>query len=185
MMAEDGEITELLAQARNGEPQRLGAVFQAVYPELHRIAVARAGGGECTLTPTALVNELYLRLAAGGLPELADRRHFYVAAAQAMRWILVDHARRSGADKRGGGLAAITLDEGLIDPGGGDTWILALHEGLEALEQINPQQRQVVDLRYFAGLGFAEIAGLLGCSERTAKREWERARAFLYSQLVP
>ncbi|HET6397609.1 MAG TPA: ECF-type sigma factor, partial [Pseudoxanthomonas sp.] len=144
------------------------------------------GGAERTLTPTVLVNELYLRLATGGLPELADRRHFYVAAAQAMRWILVDHARRGAADKRGGGLAAVTLDEHLLDAGAqADTQVLALHEGLEALEEVNPQQRQVVELRYFAGLGFAEIAELLGCSERTAKREWERARAFLHSLLAP
>ncbi|WP_454832854.1 ECF-type sigma factor [Pseudoxanthomonas wuyuanensis] len=185
MATEANEITRLLTQARNGEPQRLGAVFEALYPELHRIAVSRAGGRERTLTPTVLVNELYLRLSGGGLPQLADRRHFFVAAAQAMRWILVDHARRGDADKRGGGLVAVTLEEGLVDAGADrDTQILALHEGLEALEQINPQQRQVVELRYFAGLGFAEIAGLLDCSERTAKREWERARAFLHSLLM-
>ncbi|MGN6930385.1 ECF-type sigma factor, partial [Neisseria sp. P0015.S010] len=89
----------------------------------------------------------------GGLPELADRRHFFVAAAQAMRWILVDHARRAAADKRGGGLAGLTLDEGLVDGADADTRILALHEGLEALEQIDPQRRQVVELRYFAGMG--------------------------------
>ncbi|KAF1685956.1 MULTISPECIES: ECF-type sigma factor [Pseudoxanthomonas] len=179
------EITGLLARARNGERQPLAEVFQALYAELHRIAVARVGGSGATITPTVLVNELYLRLASGGLPELADRRHFFVAAAQAMRWILVDHARRAAADKRGGGLAGITLDEGLVDGADADTRILALHEGLEALEQIDPQRRQVVELRYFAGMGFAEIAELLGCSERTAKREWERARAFLHTLLQP
>jgi RNA polymerase sigma factor, TIGR02999 family len=185
-MGQEFEITGLLARAREGDRQPLTEVFQALYPELHRIAVARVGGGDRTVTPTVLVNELYLRLANGGLPELADRRHFFVAAAQAMRWILVDHARRSSAGKRGGGLVGITLDEGLVDGiADPDTRILALHEGLEALEQIDPQRRQVVELRYFVGLGFAEIAELLGCSERTAKREWERARAFLYSMLLP
>lgn len=179
------EITELLARARAGEPQRLAAVFQALYPELHRIAVSRARGGERTLTPTVLVNELYLRLSAGGLPALTDRRHFYVAAAQAMRWILVDHARRGAAGKRGGDLIAVTLEDHLVVGADADIQMLAVHEGLAALEQVNPQQHRVVELRYFAGLGFAEIAELLGCSERTAKREWERARAFLYSQLGP
>lgn len=185
-MEQECEITRLLERARDGDSRQLTAVFEALYPELHRIAVARVGGGDRTVTPTVLVNELYLRLASGGLPELADRRHFFVAAAQAMRWILVDHARRAHAGKRGGGLAAVTLEEDLAGAiGDADTRILALHEGLEALEQIDPQRRQVVELRYFVGLGFAEIAGLLGCSERTAKREWERARAFLHSILLP
>jgi len=177
------EITELLAHARNGEPQRIAAVFEALYPELHRLAVSRAGSGGQTLTPTVLVNELYLRLTTGELPELSDRRHFFVAAAQVMRWIMVDHARRNAADKRGGGIAMVTLEEDMAEAGSPEIQVLALHDGLDLLEQINPQQRQVVELRYFAGLGFAQIAELLGCSERTAKREWERARAFLHSQL--
>lgn len=177
------EITELLAHARNGEPQRLTVVFEALYPELRRLAASRAGGGGQTLTPTVLVHELYLRLTKGELSALSDRRHFFAAAAQAMRWIMVDHARRNVADKRGGGLVEVTLEEGLAVAGNPETRVLALHEGLDLLEQINPQQRQVVELRYFAGLGFAEIAELLGCSERTAKREWERARAFLHSHL--
>lgn len=177
------EITTLLAQARNGEPQRLSAVFEALYPELRRLAAARVGH-ESTLSPTGLVHELYLRLATGADMPVADRRHFFAAAAQSMRWILVDHARRRSADKRGGGLAAITLDERLLlASDDADTEVLALNEALDALEQINPQQRKVVELHYFAGLGFAEIAELLEISERTAHREWERARAFLHALL--
>lgn len=179
------EITELLMQARAGEPARLSQVFELLYPELRRLAASRLGGGERTLTPTVLVHELFLRCSAGQELSVADRRHFFAAAAQAMRWILVDHARRSGAGKRGNGQAAITLDEGLAAAETADTDVLALYEGLDALEQINPQQRQVVELHYFAGLGFAEIAELLEISERTAHREWDRARAFLHSLLMP
>ncbi len=175
------EITELLMEARTGESQRLAAVFEALYPELRRLAASRAGR-DPTLTPTVLVHELYLRLANGDDMALVDRRHFFATAAQAMRWILVDHARRRIAGKRGGGALAVTLDENLMGSDQ-DLTLLALHEGLDLLEEIHPQQRQIVELRYFTGLGFADIAMLLGCSERTCKREWERARAFLHGRL--
>jgi RNA polymerase sigma factor (TIGR02999 family) len=178
------EITQLLAEARDGQPARLAAVFDALYPELHRIAVARAGGREQTLTPTVLVHELYVRLSTGGLPVLADRQHFFAAAAKAIRWMLVDHARRTTAEKRGGHLITVPLHDDIASNVPVDTHILALQEGLDALEQVSPTQRQVVELRYFAGLGFAEIAELRGCSERTVKREWARARAFLHHLLA-
>lgn len=177
------EITELLAQARTGQPERLSAVFESLYPELRRLAASRLRAGEHTITPTVLVHELYLRASTGEPLSATDRKHFFVAAAQAMRWIVVDHARRRGTDKRGGGLAAVTLDEALVGSNPADTAILALHDGLDALAQISPQQRQIVELHYFAGLTFAEIAALLDCSERTAHREWERARAFLHALL--
>lgn len=177
------EITQLLIRARAGDPQQLAAVFEALYPELKRLASSRLRRSDLTMTPTVLVHEFYLRLAGDAL-SLVDRRHFFAAAAQSMRWILVDHARRNGADKRGGGMIQQTLDDGLVgaDPPGID--VLALHEGLDALESVNPDQRQVVELHYFAGLGFAEIAELLECSERTTHRHWERARAFLHIQLA-
>lgn len=182
-MAVEVEITKLLRQAEAGEPQRLAAVVEALYPELRRLAAARLRGHESTFTPTALVNEFYLRLGAGGPLSLVDRRHFFAAAAKAMRWIVVDHARRRHAEKRGGGISPVTLSERLV-AGAESAEVLALHEGLEALDQVNPRQREVVELRYFIGLEFAEVAELLACSERTAKREWERARAFLYAQLA-
>jgi RNA polymerase sigma factor (TIGR02999 family) len=100
-----------------------------------------------------------------------------------MRWIVVDHARRCSADKRGGGFAPVTLSERLA-AGTESREVLALHDSLEALDQINPRQRELVELRYFIGLEFSEVAELLQCSERTAKREWERARAFLYAQMA-
>lgn len=182
-MATEVEITGLLRQAEAGEPQRLEAVFEALYPELRRLAAARLRGNESTFTPTVLVHEFYLRLNGGEPLSLVDRRHFFAAAAKAMRWIVVDHARRRNAEKRGGGLVPVTLSErvGALPE---SIEMLALHDGLEALDQINPRQREVVELRYFIGLEFADVAELLQCSERTAKREWARARAFLYAQLA-
>ena len=173
------DITQLLVRARAGEPQQLAAVFEALYPELKQLASSRLRRTDLTMTPTVLVHEFYLRLAGESL-SLVDRRHFFAAAAQSMRWILVDQARRNGADKRGGGMIQQTLDDGIADADAPGVDVLALHEGLDALEQVNPEQRQVVELHYFAGLGFAEIAELMECSERTTFRHWDRARAFLH-----
>lgn len=178
------EITELLAQARAGEPRQLTAVFEKLYPELRRLAAARLRGNQAEFTPTVLVHEFYLRAIADARVTLADRRHFFAAAAQAMRWIVVDHARRQQADKRGGQRVAVTLTERQLVTEGLSTDMLALHESLDALDQISPRQRQVVEMRFFAGLEFAQIGELLECSERTAKREWARARAFLHAQLA-
>lgn len=176
------EITELLIAARSGDAQPLTAVFEVLYPELRRLAASRMAGGHSTLTPTALVHELYLRMASGPGLSLTDRRHFFATAAQAMRWVLADYARRGMAGKRdGGGMRLVEVD--LAQAGDPATDIEALNRGLDALDQLSPQRRQVVELRYFAGLGFKEIGELLGCSERTVFREWERARAFLHSLL--
>lgn len=177
------EITRLLAQARSGEPERMSAVFESLYPELRRLAASRLNGGEQTLSPTMLVHELFLRASTGEPLSAIDRRHFFATAAKAMRWIVVDHARRKGSEKRGGGRIAVTLTGALAASEEAEPQVLALHEGLEALGEINPQQREVVELHYFAGLEFAEIAGLLDCSQRTVYRQWERARAFLHAQL--
>lgn len=178
-MAETEEITRLLVLAREGGPDRLGAVFEALYPELVRLASSRLRGGEATLTPTVLVHELYLRISQGRQLQLNDRQHFFAASAKAMRWILVEHARARSASKRGGDQVMISLDEQIPDGAPGLTSVLALDEGLQALEAISPQRRHVVELRCFGGMEFSEIAGLLDVSERTVYREWERARAFL------
>jgi RNA polymerase sigma factor (TIGR02999 family) len=177
------EITHLLVQARAGAPKRLSAVFESLYPELRRLAAARLGAGERTLSPTVLVHELYLRATTGEPLSTVDHRHFFAAAAKAMHWIVVDHARRRASQKRGGGQVAVTLTASLAVGDAPEPRVLALHEGLEALGQINPQRREVVELHYFAGLEFAQIAELLDCSLRTVHREWERARAFLHAQL--
>lgn len=184
MPGTDDDITRLLALARDGEPGRLGAVFEALYPELRRLANSRMRGDESTFTPTVLVHELFLRVSRGAPLSVADRNHFFAASARAMRWILVEHARRRATDKRGGDRLAVGLDERIPDNAVlAMTTALALDEGLAALEAISPQRRRIVEMRYFAGLQFSEIAALLECSERTVYREWERARAFLQAML--
>ena len=161
------------------------AVFSAAYQELRRLATAvRRNGASDTLSPTALVNEAYLKLSA--TPALADTTptHFRRIAARAMRQVLVEAARRRQADKRGGaGQQAITLDEQLlasVDPAGE---LLAIHDALDALVAINERQARVVELRYFAGLEVLEVAEVLGVSEATVMRDWRVARAWLAARL--
>lgn len=179
----NADITRLLTLARDGEPERMGAVFEALYPELLRLAGSRMSGGESTFTPTVLVHELFLRISQGAPLSLADRNHFFAVSARAMRWIMVEHARKRATDKRGSGQPPTSLDDQVVGTPAGLTELLLIDQGLEALEAISPQRRQVVELRYFAGLEFSEIAGILDVSERTVYREWERARAFLQALL--
>jgi RNA polymerase sigma factor (TIGR02999 family) len=179
------EITQWLQAAGTGDTAALGRVFEQLYPELRRIARARLDAGERTLTPTVLVHEAFLRLIGNRSLSLSDRRHFLACAAKAMRAVVVDHARRRTAAKRGGPQADLALDGLGFELAGAndDARILALDEALQRLDAINPRQREVVEMRYFAGLEFTEVAELMDCSERTAKREWERARAFLHAQI--
>ena len=177
------DITQLLAQARDGGTARMDAVFEALYPELRRLANTRMAGRESTLTPTVLVHELFLRISQGAPLSVVDRQHFFAASARAMRWILVEHARQRATDKRGGDQVMISLDDQIPDAPQARTSVLALEQCLEALEAISPQRRQIVELRYLAGMEFAQIARLLEVSERTVYREWERARAFLQAML--
>jgi RNA polymerase sigma factor (TIGR02999 family) len=175
------EITQLLERVSAGEPAHLSEVFERLYPQLRQIAASRLRPGERTLTPTVLVHELYLRASSGEPLSGSDRRHFFTTAAKAMRWILVDHARRKAAGKRGGDLLEVTLTESLA--GGPEPDVLDLHEALQGLGEIAPQQRDIVELHYFGGLEFADVAAVLGISERTVYRQWQRARAFLHAQL--
>jgi RNA polymerase sigma factor (TIGR02999 family) len=177
------DITQLLVRAREGEPHCLSDVFAALYPELLRMARGRMHGSSATLTPTVLVHEAYLRLTGGNTLSLNDRRHFFACAARAMRSIVVDAARRRNALKRGGPQREITLTERLAPSADADVEVLSLDQALEHMRARRLRQVEIVELHYFAGFGFAEIGELLECSERTAKREWERARAFLHARL--
>lgn len=180
-----GEITELLRQAGDGDASALDQVFDVLYPELRRLAQARLAGENGSLSPTVLVHEVYLRLVGNQGLSISDRGHFFACAAKAMRHIAIDELRRSLAAKRGGGAIAVTLDDNLSElTAAANSDLLAVSQALDLLGEINPRQKQVVELRFFADLEFEELAELLGCSTRTVKREWERARAFLYTRLA-
>jgi RNA polymerase sigma factor (TIGR02999 family) len=176
---EVGEVTRLLQAAQGGEPAALERLVALVYEDLRRLARRQLGHeyGERTLNATALVHESYLKLGAGAL--LArDRAHFLAITARAMRQVLVDHARDRLAAKRGGGWwERTTLTDGALAGDFDADGMLALDE---ALAQLEPRQRQVVECRFFGGMEEGEIAAALGVSERTVHRDWVKARAWLY-----
>lgn len=177
------EITELLQRARAGDRACLDSVFQRLYPELKRLAIRRAAGSDATLSATALVNEAWIKLTGGGTPQLVDRQHFLACAARAMRLVIVDQARAAFAAKRGGGQPEVDLDPALLPSDLDPAELLAIDQALEALDAIDPAQRELVELHWFGGLDFIEIATLRSVNERTVRRAWQRARAFLAAQL--
>jgi RNA polymerase sigma-70 factor (ECF subfamily) len=173
------------------EPPTLGTsggadvLLPRLYDELHELA-ARALRGERrnhTLQPTALVNEAYVRLVGQTHVDWKGRTHFLGVAAQMIRRILVDHARRKAAAKRGGALARVTLLDGEAEGGPAGIDLLALHDALEELEGLNARQRQLVELRFFGGLTEEEAAQVVGISARMARLDWRMARAWLSRRL--
>jgi len=159
-------------------------LFGAAYEELKRLASAvRRGDRSATLTPTALVNEAWLKLSASPALGHLSRLEFKRIAARAMRQVLIEAARRRTADKRGGGQQAVTFDESLEHPTATATELLDLHEALDALAELNPRQAAMVEGRFFGGLDIPEIAELLGVSEATVLRDWRAARAWLAWEL--
>ncbi len=160
----------------------LDALYAQVYDQLRRLAHdqrARQGASE-TLNTTALVHETYLRLAESDAAAWNDRNHFLALAARAMRFVVVDHARARLADKRGGGVRAVSLDEDQLPPPDRAEELVAIDEALTRLEGHDARLGQLVQLRFFAGLNFEEIAEVVGLSVPTVKRDWARARAWLY-----
>lgn len=181
----DGEITLLLDRWRDGEEAALDALMPLIYAELHRTAGAymaaqRAGH---TLQPTALVNEAFMRMSNPADNPFRNRSHFLAAAAQAMRHLLIDHARRKQADKRFDPANRVTLLEGDFAGAGEETDVLALNEALERLRNVNQRQEQVVVLRYFGGMSQEEVAEVLEVSVPTVARDWRVARLLLQDWL--
>jgi len=180
-----GRITQLLHRAAAGDRDAEGALLQALYDELHRLARRhmRNERRQVTLQPTALVNEAYVRLLRGADADWANRVHFLAAASTAMRRILVDHARRRAAVKRGNGAVPEELYDGAGQVAHSPETLLAVDAALAKLAHTAPRQARIVEMRFFAGLTEEEIAGVLDISSRTVKREWTKAKAFLYDQL--
>lgn len=179
-----GDITLLLQTARAGDADSLSQAYGLLYEEMRRIAAGLLRGGDGTLTPTVLVHEAYLRLCGGdGALGVENRKHFFATAAQAMRWLLVDRARRLAAERHGGALVRVELDDGLAQELRPEE-LLALDTALQRLGEIDPARRELVELRFFAGLDYAELVPLLGRSERTLKREWAAARAALQAMMA-
>jgi len=175
----DESLTELLDAVGKGDDAAQGRMFALLYDELHRCAHRQLGGGGETLSTTALVHETYMKLAAADRLRLESRRHFMALAARAMRQVLVDRARRAGADKRGGSAAFITLDDRVPDAPSTASDVLALDRALTELEGIDARAARVVQLHFFGGLTFGAIAELEGLNERTIKRDWQAARHLL------
>jgi RNA polymerase sigma factor (TIGR02999 family) len=180
-------VSHILDALKQGDPDASSKLISLVYRELHAIAaamMARERPGQ-TLQATALVHEAYLRLFGDGTPQWENRRHFFAAAAEAMRRILVENARRKGRLKRGGEFRRVELD-GAAEPisaGRGED-LLDLDEALAVLAAEAPEKAELVKLRYFAGLSADEAARCLGISKATADRHWAFARAWLYERLT-
>lgn len=184
-MADTADITQWLSEAREGDRSALDRVLSVLYRELHSMARRQLNGQQGqTLDATGLVHEAYLKLIGRSDAEFDDRAHFFAYAASAMRSVVVDYARQRLAVKRGGDLHRVTdLPE---DAGGGlrlDVEMLGLDTALNRLADVDTRLAQVVELRYFAGLSEAEIAGLLKRSERSVRRDWQKARMFLLASL--
>ena len=180
------EVTQLLAAWGKGDRSALDKLFPLVHAELRRIAqrqMSQERPGH-TLQATALVNEAYLKLAGQEGFEWHNRVHFFAVCAQVMRHILIDHARAHARDKRGGGAVQVSLDEAVLIGGQPPEYFLALDEALRSLERVDSQKARLVELRYFGGLNIDETAEVLNISPRTVRREWRRAKAWLYRMIT-
>ena len=180
-----GEITQLLVSISEGDRHALNRLFPVVYAELRALAhrqLARIRPGD-TLQTTALVHEAYLKLLGAERPEWHDRRHFFAVASRAMRQISVDYARTQAAQKRGGDAPMLTLDEQRLPIADRAHELVLLDGALTELESLSERPARVVELRFFGGLSVEETAAVMDLSERTVKREWQKARAFLFDAL--
>lgn len=184
---DEGSITQLLEAHRAGDQGAFDRLVEVAYGELARLArqQLRRAPARASLETGTLIHEAYLRLAAESGLELREREHFFAVMARAMRFVVVDHARRRSAAKRGGGLDLTTLDTGVAAGAPAPELVLAVDGALATLDSFAPRLARIVECRFFAGLSDAEIAGALDLSVRTVQREWLRARAWLQKTLAP
>jgi RNA polymerase sigma factor (TIGR02999 family) len=191
MMNESSDlpITELLERARGGDSDAFNQVYAAIYEQLRRLARARRRkqlAVDATLNTTALVHETYLKMVKSSQPSFADREHFLAVAATAMRHILVDEARRRMRDKRGGGAQHQSIDDVAVQDAAiarDAAAVLSVHDALKRLAESNPRLEKVIVYRFFGGMTEAETAAALGCTDRTIRRDWVKARAWLKMHL--
>ncbi len=180
------DITGLIIRARDGDREAVDGLFQAMYPELRRIAHTRLRRGfpDPDVGTTALVNECYLKLRASNRLDADSRAHFFAYTASAMRSIIVDIARSKAAERHGGHAVHVTLDEGLWSgDAAGEALILKVHEALEQIGELDQRLVQLVEMRYFAGMTDPEIAEALDVTDRTVRRDWQKARLLLATAL--
>ena len=181
----EASLTELLRGARDGDASAAERAYGLIYQRLHdqaRSQLRRQSAEHATLTPTALVHEAWLKLSAAHF-EINDREHYLAMASTAMRQIVVDAARSRMSQKRGGQAVRVTLSDQMLARDAQDVDVLKLEEALQRLEQLDARLAKVVQYRYFAGLTEEEIASLLGVTDRTVRRDWRKARAFLHREI--
>lgn len=187
MDTEQGEITLLLAKWKDGEPGAFDHLVPLVYPHLREVAAAyiRREKNPGVMQATSLVHELYLRLLGQRKTEWEDRSHFYTFSAKVMRMILIDHARGTQAQRRGGTAEHVPLNEDMAWVGLGSVEMIELNRALDALAQVDPEKVQMVELRYFLGCTAEETAALMQVSKATVDRDLKFARAWLYRRIEP
>jgi RNA polymerase sigma factor (TIGR02999 family) len=177
-------ISSLITSAETGDPTAGPALFAVLYSELHRLAQRQlAGNAALNLGATSLLHEAYLDIARREGASFPDRPRFMAYAARVMRGLIIDYVRRRQAQKRGGRFELTTLVGDEADPATDDTELQRIGDALDELATVEPELAQMVDLRFFCGFSFPEIAALRGVSERTAKRQWEKARLYLHRSL--
>jgi RNA polymerase sigma factor (TIGR02999 family) len=179
------DVTRILVEMQRGDPKAADELLPLVYAELRKLAaykMAHCAAGH-TLQPTALVHEVWLRLVGRDNPTFENRAHFFAAAAEAMRHLLIDNARRKLARRHGGGLQQVELENVDIAMPADEDHLLAVNEALDRLAAHSPIEAQVVKLRFFVGMTVAESAEVLGLSERTVKQYWSHAKTWLYREI--
>ena len=179
-----GAITELLARVEAGDTAAKGALFSALYDDLHRLAEShiRRSGGPITLGATTLLHEAYLTIAGRDAAAFPDRNRFFGYASRAMRGLVINYVRDRKARKRGGDLTFTTLDEEAV-PASDGLDLEALGAALDELAAVEPSLAQLVDLKFFCGFSFVEVAAMRAVSERTVQRDWAKARLLLHRAL--